>query len=605
LSFDVAIAADGPDLVFIPHRARGSGLAAPATALAISALGAALAPVATRDGATFRIARAAERAARTLLPEAGVRAPSADGVVFSSIGAHGDTWILRATPGDPATPSEDAVRARESSALLRDADDARLLPDLPAARALDLAALERAPRHPEVSRRLAEIDALAGGRAEAALATLAEADGAHDTRLLVGELSAETGDLDAAIASFTRAGDLEPTPALGARAFERAAELSQDDHEALTLLDRALARAPRLARLRWSRVRRRLAAGRVEDARADVEHLEAASSGALAKHLVWKRAGDAWAAAALHADAAAMFERALRFVPDDPTALAGLGEALVGEGRAARGVAVLTRAAELSSTRGADDSKITLALAKALADGAHDAPAAIARARSVPPLAPEALEARGLEGRWRARLGDLGGASLAFARMRELAASRADDGAVAVPLLSEAATFERDVRDDPFAAQRHLAVAVRLAPRDAALLASYRALGAAIARGPRAAPPDTSPPPAPAALDPAPFVLPANAEARADELTRILQADPTRDDVVDELARLLGALGRSHELLALLSARLEDAPPARRAALLPATRAALLSLEASALADGRAEEASLFRDFLASLDAPA
>jgi hypothetical protein len=84
-----------------------------------------------------------------------------------------------------------------------------------------------------------------------------------------------------------------------------------------------------------------------------------------------------------------------------------------------------------------------------------------------------------------------------------------------------------------------------------------------------------------------------------------LQADPTRDDVVDELARLLGALGRSHELLALLSARLEDAPPARRAALLPATRAALLSLEASALADGRAEEASLFRDFLASLDAPA
>jgi tetratricopeptide (TPR) repeat protein len=607
LAFDIAVVADGEDLVLVVLRARGSGLGAPATALAISALDAALAPVAVREGGAFRITRAGERVARTLVPEAGMRAPSSDGVVCSSIGAHGDTWILRATSNAiAATPSEDGVRARESAALLREADDALLVLDLTRARALDLVTLERAPRHPEVGRRIAEIDELAGGRAEAALATLLEMDGGSETRLLVGELSAEAGDVEAAIASFARGGDIEPTPALGARAFERAAELSKDDHEALVFLDRALARSPRLARLRWARVRRRLAAGRIEDARADVGHLEATVSGARAKHALWKRAGDAWTAAGFHAEAATMFERALRFIPDDPAALAGLGEALVGEGREARGVAVLARAAELAATRGSDDSKITLALAKALAEGAHDLSAAVARARSIPHDAVEALEARGLEGRWRARLGDLGGAALAYARMRELAASRADDAAKALPFLVEAAAFERDVRDDAFAAQRHLAVAVRFAPRDAPILAEYRAIGAAIAHGPRSEVAKTEPPPPPAVveLSLAAFALPENADARADELSRILQADPSRDDVVDELARLLHGLGRSHELFALLSARLEDASPDRRVALLPATRMALSTLEASARAEGHDEEASLFRDFLAALDAP-
>ncbi|MGO9000110.1 MAG: hypothetical protein ACLQVI_42830, partial [Polyangiaceae bacterium] len=86
------------------------------------------------------------------------------------------------------------------------------------------------------------------------------------------------------------------------------------------------------------------------------------------------------------------------------------------------------------------------------------------------------------------------------------------------------------------------------------------------------------------------------AAARVEELTRFLQADPTRDDVVDELAALLVRLGRSLELLALLSARLEDAPPERRAQLLPAQRAVLTRLEEEALAAGRASEAALFRD---------
>jgi hypothetical protein len=49
------------------------------------------------------------------------------------------------------------------------------------------------------------------------------------------------------------------------------------------------------------------------------------------------------------------------------------------------------------------------------------------------------------------------------------------------------------------------------------------------------------------------------------------------------------------DLLALLSARLEDAPPDRREALLPKHREVLLTLEHEARAGGRDAEADLFK----------
>ena len=58
----------------------------------------------------------------------------------------------------------------------------------------------------------------------------------------------------------------------------------------------------------------------------------------------------------------------------------------------------------------------------------------------MPDEADEAIEARGLEGRYRALLGDVAGASLAFARLRE----RAGRDARAVAWLDEAATFGRE-----------------------------------------------------------------------------------------------------------------------------------------------------------------
>jgi tetratricopeptide (TPR) repeat protein len=256
-----------------------------------------------------------------------------------------------------------------------------------------------------------------------------------------------------------------------------------------------------------------------------------------------------------------------------------------------------------------------------------DRPAAVARLRAIPDEAPEAIAARGLEGRLRAQLGDPSGAALAFARMRERAGR--EPGALA--WLDEAARFEHE-RGDLHAAQAHLAAAIGIAPGDAALAARYRAHGEQIAEAA-----GVHRPPAPddahtvnvsgSALDeahtvnlagpsraaeaeaeaePARFTIAlddddspnpddAQAEVRIEALTRTLQGDPNNDGVVDELVALLSRLGRSMDLLALLSARLEDAPAERREALLPKHREVLETLEREARAAGREGEADLFK----------
>lgn len=616
IAFDVHALVQGEDLLLVLAAVRGSELPAPATAIAIACVEAALGGAAERRGAAFVIERAASRMARELMPQAGARAPATNDVRWASIAASGDSWLLLAAHGAiPAAPCEAALRAREVAALLREADDARVRGDYDRARSLDLAALERAPRHPEIARRIAEIDAYAGGRAEAALATLADALEHSPFGTLHGELLADIGDVDAAIASLERAGETDPAPAIGARAFERAARLSRDPDFALRSLDRAVARAPRSARLRWSRIERRLSVGRLEDALADVEHLEAAARGSRGKHAVWLRAGTAWRAAGMASRATAIFERALRFAPDDPRALAGLGAALVAldapgiagdERRATRGVSVLARAVERAQDQGEPAWAVLVDLSRALAEALGDLPAAVARASSVPNEAPEAPVARGLEGRWRAQLGDLAGAALAFARLRDLAASAQDASDDAIALLAEAAAFERDRRGDDTAAQRHLAVAVRLRPHDERLKREYRNAGEAVARRDRpevAEPPiETAlPPPFPARQAAVDFSVEEPSEdpaaaARVEDLTRALQANPRDEAVADELATLLESLGRGMELLALWSARLEEAPPERRPPLAERARAAMQRLADAADLAGKKDDAALFRD---------
>jgi tetratricopeptide (TPR) repeat protein len=651
LAFEVELeagaGADGADLALSVHDARGVALAGPPTALAVRALHAALGGLAERSGARFVIPRAAAELARRVFPDRGARAPLVLGAAWATVRGHDESWLLVLQRGEtPAEPTAAAVVARESCLLARGADDAAFELDFERARGLLVGALERAPRHPELARRLAELDRAIGAgegghgsRAEAALATLRDrgATAAPAEPLLLAELLSDTGDADGAIAAFTRAEETEPVGPLAALACVAGAALTADPLDAMLMLDRAVARAPALPSPRWARLERRLAVGRVADARADAEHLEALSSGARARHAVWLRAGQAFRAAGWSADAGPLFERALRYAPRDADATAGLGAALVAVGKVARGAELLTQAVALAEARpkgatgGAwtDPWRAHVDLAAVLAEKLDDRPAAIARLREVPAHANVALAARALEGRYRGLLGDVAGASLAFAKARDLVDTRlaemsGDRAREAVAVLLEAAHLDGEVKGDWLAAQRHLLTALRVAPRDEAVRLAYRAASARVARpdagdpaassapghayagsrSPESAPTWTSRDPADSqttATDDGDAEEQARDDARAAVLLQRLQADPNDDAVADELAGCLLRLGRTHELFALLSARLDEATPTRREALLPRQREVLRRLETDARAAGRDDEASLYAEMRQAL----
>lgn len=430
LAFEVEIDSDGDVLAVSLHDARGAGLKAPPTALAVRAMDAAAGGAAERTGARFVFPRVARSLVLSLFPDAGARAPDPAGLLWTILRGQEDGWFLVAERDErPAEPSPLAVVARESARLAREADDAAFALDLEKSRTLLIAALERAPRHRELSRRLAEIDHACGGRAEAALATMRDAhrDATASDGFLLGVLLAETGDAAGAIAAFSRTGETEPVGALAASAYEAAAGQTRDIYDALSWVDRAVARAPGLSGPRWRRLSMRLEVGRVDDARADAEHLEALASGAKAKHAVWTRAGRAFRDAGWRVESSVSFERALRYNPRDAEAIAGLGAALVASGKTARGAELLARAIKLTEPGGSStlEAGAQIDLGRVLAEALDDKPAAIARVREVPLHVPQALIARGLEGRWRAQLGDIAGASLSFARARDLAEARA------------------------------------------------------------------------------------------------------------------------------------------------------------------------------------
>jgi cellulose synthase operon protein C len=591
LAFEVAVVPTRDEIVVVAHRARGAHLREPATALAVRALAALLGDDAKREGAKLVVARPAEKLARALLPEAGARAPDGGDVRLAGCGeSDGVVFAMFTRGGTIATVPNEVTLASEAAGIARGADDARFARDYEKARALDLAAYERAPRHPEIARRIAELDAHAGGRAEAALATLRESS-ADRLGLLAARLMIDAGDSAGALATLLREGEHEPANVIAALAFDEASLLTKDPDEILRALDRAVARAPRIAELRWKRAHRRLLSGRLADARADFQELEALAQGARDRHAVLRRTGDVYRDAGLGAEAALSYERALLYRPDDAEAIAGLGIAIAAEGRAARGAALLQHAIELA-TRKEETERLPwmhLELARVLGDRLDDKPDAVARLRSIPDEAREAIDARGLEGRYRAAIGDLPGAALAYARLRE----RAGRERAAIPWLLEAARFEEE-RNDLAAAQRHLATATSVAPDDVMIAERLRSLSERIAREAGVRVPEAiveAPPeqPAPEAFDE------SDAEQRVETLTRALQADPNNDAVIDELVGLLSRLGRSMDLLALLSARLEDAPPDRRDQLLPKHREVLLLLEEEARADGREAEADLFK----------
>jgi tetratricopeptide (TPR) repeat protein len=410
--------------------------------------------------------------------------------------------------------------------------------------------------------------------------------------VLAAELLQSAGNTAGARQAFEQAAEREPYGPLAALSLLGAVRLADDARRRNALLDKAVARAPALAAARWARFEERLRMADVAGAMADAEHLEAATTGAHERHDVWKRAADRLLLHGHHSKAITLFERALRYAPDEPASVAGLARSLLSAGRTGRALDLLARAIEIAEDRKVEAHDISLALARALADAAHDLPHAVARLRAVPPGHPESLEARALEGRYRAQLGDLAGASIAFGAMRDSIELAKDfEPQVAAAWLVEAARFEMDQGHDPASAQRHLATALGLVPHDPQVLAAFRSAGeqAATSRSPAAGYPE---PPA----------VPVDDERMVEVLTDKLRADPNDHATALALCDLLARLQRDMDLFALLSARLEEARGDVRAALVPRQKAVLERLADAARREGRDQEARIYEDARRRLD---
>jgi cellulose synthase operon protein C len=638
LAFDLLLAPLEGDLRLIPMESRGLGLSEAPHQLALRLVAAVLRPLGEMVGGALVVAEAARAVARELLPPAGMRLPATQGLVLSEMRVEvGMIGLEAAREATPRPLGERAIRAVETAVLAAEADGALFAGAAEDARRGYLEALGRAPRHPELARRLAELDRATGERDAAALATLSDAMAPMEAGALGGALLLAQGDAEGARVALRRAGDHEPYGPLAARCL---AELAANESlpERCALLDRAVARAPMVADLRWARFEARLAAGRATDAAEDAEHLEAAAAGAHARHEVLRRAGDCLLERRYLDEAVRAYERSLRYLPDSVEAVAGLARALSRVGRRSRALELLSRAVGLAQRRGRPDDALAIELATALVEIADDRPAAIAHLRGVRADSSQIFAARGLEARWCAEIGDLTGASGALARLAEaveqnlgallgeadpraVGAREEARAAVAAHLLAGARIHELDRSDLP-AAQRLLALAIRLAPRHHGVREAFRRVAAAMparsvptaepTRPFRAALPVERPTqvPMPLAAEPVraretdPGLGPdatvelelegdeADDELLAESLAERLRANPGDEAIASELARLLERLGRDHELLALVSGRIDDLGPTET--LLARRRAVLARLEDRARREGREEEAALY-----------
>ncbi|HEX2870749.1 MAG TPA: tetratricopeptide repeat protein [Polyangiaceae bacterium] len=474
LAFELLWAADGGAARFVVSHARGIGLAAPALTVALGVCDAVIEGFGQRRGRVVTISDVGGRIGRALLPAVGARAPTAAAVSFGDMFLELDELLVALDATfPPAAASDAATRALELSRLTREADDALAESRLDEAREKLLEALEQAPRQPEIVRTVCELDAAVPGRSEAALGLLVETLPAAAAGAVGAELLLASGDRAGALAALERGATEETFAPLAALLLERAATVDAGA-QVLHYLDRAVAAAPTLAHVHQARLDARLARGDVHGALADAEHLEAMASGAAARHAVCAKAAASLLDAGFVKEAGRAFERALRYMPDDARATSGLGRALLAAGLTTRAISLFERAITLSERRGQVDGQALVELSRLLAEQLADLPQAVARARQVPADAPEAEVARHLEGLYRSRIGDRVGASLAFARLRETIELNGSASPATLARLRDAARFEIGERDDLSLAERHLALALRLAPSDAELAAEYR-----------------------------------------------------------------------------------------------------------------------------------
>ncbi len=487
LAFDLEWAAAGQDVRWVVSNARGVGQVGVPLAQALRIVDTLFAGLAERRGRVLTLTQVAQRVCRHLVPALGARAPAtrASGLERLSIDSDKLTLALSANATE-AGASARGLRALELAKLCATADEALAGGELDAARAGYLSALERAPRHPELAALVAQIDVTHADRAEGALGLLVDCLPVTQFGLTGAVLLARVGDLAGAREAIHRAAGNEPYAPLAAGLWQQLAELCVSGSERRDALDRAVACAPGLASVRWARFQARVEWGDERGALADAESLEAAAAGAAQRHAALVRAARQLVERGLSRGAGQLFERALRYVPADPSAICGLGRALLGQGRTERAMALFERAVELAEARSTVSADALIELARLLAEHCGDHPQAIARVAQVPPGSEHRYEALALEGRWRAALGDLRGASLAYARLREACelAGRSTALPEAAAWLTEAAQFEDRSLGDLAAAERHLASALRLAPRNARVRRLYRQTAAALARRP-------------------------------------------------------------------------------------------------------------------------
>ena len=487
LAFDLVWAPNASMARWIVSNVRGAGGVGVPLAQALRVAETMFGGHAERRGRALVSADLGRRFARLLAPTLGARAPGSGTVGIERLDIDADGLRLRLS-GDSTLPAlgPAQVRALELSQLCTEADDALVRGDVERARELYLQALERAPRHPELAGLIAHIDLAHADRAEAALGMLVDCMPAAEFGWLGAELLARVGDEKGARHAVLLGATREPDPPVAAGLWQRPAELVSTPRERLEALDRAVASAPTHAPVRWARFEARVELGDERGALADAESLEAAASGTRARHEVLRRAAERLVDRGFVRSSGQLYERALRYLPDDPAATFGLARALLGAGRGDRAMALLERSLELSEAAGSPSPDALVELARLLVDRCGDHPQAIARVSQVPASSERQLEALALEGRWRAAIGDLRGASLAFARLREACelSGRARGQDVAA-WLTEAAEFESHSLGDVVAAERHLASALRLAPRNARVRKLYRQTAAVLAKQPR------------------------------------------------------------------------------------------------------------------------
>lgn len=438
---------------------------------------------AKRSGRILTFTAVATELCQRLAPQLGTRAPAAHGATVSRLEEGEGEWRVSVDAAlPPATLELRTVRALELAQLCSAADTAVAEGQLSTAREAYLHALERAPRHPELVELVAQIDAASGEeRGEAALGMLVDCLPAAQFGAVGVTLLARTGDTTGAIRALEHTAAHEIYAPVAAELWLRLAEISESAEQQREALDRAVAAAPGLPSARWARFEARTKWQNEEGAIADAEHLEAAARGPARRHAVLLRCGKALVDVGLIASGGQIFERALRYLPDDPVATFGLARALLQANKTKRAITLLERAVSVSDSRGQILLEALVELAQQLAESGGDHPQAIARIVQVPASSPRLyLRAKALEGRWRAVVGDLKGASLAFAELREACEKQPDKPSIqhAARWLSEAAEFERRHLSEFENAERHLAEALRLSPHSRRIRTEYRQIAA-------------------------------------------------------------------------------------------------------------------------------